>query len=383
MWQIPNDYNYYDGIEDLYEMKSLLEEINIEESYIELFIQEHFILKEDIQNINQNKMKWKKIIINQLRTSTINFANFSENQMKQEMPLFQQNKQILTDLNKFPVQNSLTIQNSTNYNLAFQRVVKPINTILPSIDIEKLEEDPKKNLYLKKMLIPEYNNQQDFVQFAKMYFYGGESSRQNLSPQAVQKLIPQALNFVINFQHISTNLQQELKNIMAFINTDPNTNIQQNQNINDINNQQQQIQGQQLQNQGNQKPVTPLGKTNMNPVNAAYSYEEFMLNYFNEAPNPTSMPLIQQNNSNSSHSTNINNNLQTPQQKPIIQQQEQNKQDINQAPISDNMLNQKRIQVAAQIIVDVYNAKLTALSTLARDCIYILKKHIASYTNNA
>ena len=178
---------------------------NINESIIELnsefkqWLEEngYYFDEASTANVQQWFTKWKGNIVSQIKDTLTKFANFTQQQIAQDSGWLEKYQQIIMNQRQYPVKTSNQAQNVPNYQAALQRLKRPLSTSLNGINMNKVDTDQTNkgsNLMIQKLLIPEYDGNSDFSQFAKQYFYGGET-RLNMNTRQLAALMPAAYQF--------------------------------------------------------------------------------------------------------------------------------------------------------------------------------------------
>ena len=389
---------------------------NINESIIELnsefkqWLEEngYYFDEASTANVQQWFTKWKGNIVSQIKDTLTKFANFTQQQIAQDSGWLEKYQQIIMNQRQYPVKTSNQAQNVPNYQAALQRLKRPLSTSLNGINMNKVDTDQTNkgsNLMIQKLLIPEYDGNSDFSQFAKQYFYGGET-RLNMNTRQLAALMPAAYQFCSNYSANTKSFSLYSNLIISYINKDPNTGennptTQADQNM---------IAASQQQNQALKQAgfaSTNPGANNgvSRPVNADTDYSLFMRKYFqtdifNEAlpnqpvqastPNqasfgsssgvPSGLKSALQPSTKNAGSITTNN---TDPNANATQNNAVNKQQPNGVPSVDaNAIAYKKKQIVCNIVRDCFNAKLTAMGMVYRDFMFLMRMHVASYTNN-
>ena len=354
-----SSFEYYDPEESWIEYRTFME-IALENFEFENWLIENgFYLVEAAVDPSQAYQQWKNNTIIKVKTTLQRFAQFSLQQISKDQRLLQTNREICMNMKRFPPKQNISMKSAPNYAAAMNRLSMPLTTNLASMDLSKIDTNSKNNklnLQLKKMILPPYDGNSDFKQFAKNYFYGAEGNRVDLNNRQCIQIIPLAYQYCTAYESKLNSLESEVNALMNFINTDPGPNNTK--------------QPQQNQQQQNTMAPQPQASTNpaanaagmARPVNADTSYEYFMQYYFDEAEVPGGM---QQTISG---------------RKPVnpTQAVTQNKAPAGTQTNSKSILF-KRKQVIADFAIDAFNAKITAFGKIYHDFIYLIKAHIASY----
>ena len=320
------------------------------------------------ENFNQLNwyLKWKDNIIQSLKNNTNNFLNYSNEQIKKNNLFLEQNREKILNFRKFPVTSNLSIKSAPNYQEAIRRINRPISNSLSGINLNKIEIQDNEvntsisinnsvegNVWIRKMIIPIYDGKTSFSETSKAYFYGSEK-RHNFTIQEIQRILPEAYKFCYNYNRTSRSVNTDLMNLISFINRNPVTGLQQNQNIiSDL----QAIKNNQYNNQ--QKASN---NPNNNVINADVDYNSFINTYFSDILNEDQIQDSTNKKNKITDIPKVNNNVK-------IQSN-----DVNQ-------ISAKRKQIACNILQDTYNAKLTAMGLLYRDFMNIMENQVSSYKN--
>lgn len=355
MMLMSSSFEYYDPEESWIEFRTIMEiaETNFEfESWL---IDNGYYLVEAALDSSQSHQQWKNNTITKVKTTLQRFAQFSLQQISKDQRLLQGNRELCMNMKRFPPKPNISMKSAPNYSAAISRLSTPISTHLTNLDLSKVEnnnQNNKMNMQLKKALIPSYDGSTDFKTFAKNYFYGAEGTRANLDNAQCAQMLPLAYQYCLTYESKLNSLESEIRSLITFIGTDPIDGTQKTNN--QQNNQAIQQSVTNSQNQASTNPAANAAGV-AKPVNADTNFEYFMQYYFNEAPSITQQQTI----SGEKHV----NLVSTPAKTPV-----------------ENKTNAfKRKQIAADIVIDAFNAKISAFGMIYHDFIYLLRAHIASY----
>ena len=409
----------YDPIIDGIIQEAMMDIAIQNEEFRQWLIENGFVtLHEDTQQ--QWYLKWKQATATGMKATLDKFLTYSNKQINKNRAFLEQNKEMILNSKKYPVQGSTVIQNAPLYDQALQRISRPISNGLIGINLEKVEVSGQQenqvsmgeaeqtvaqggtvsqatansqhttteaeNLWLKKMLVPGYTGKVSFTEGAKAYFYGSDS-RVNMNIETVQQLLPKAYQFCYNYNRSAHSTQTDLNGIISFINKDQLTNQQQTQTAT----------AQQAQQAGQSNGMASTNPTANTAVNAAVEAEYFYNRYgLNEVEQTTvtnvnrpitparSVNTSQQANQSKQSYTQNRVDTTTNQQNQSNQQTEDNnakKQEKakTKQEQSQSQLLAKKKQAAVELVRDAFNAKLTAMGLIYRDFIKIMNNHILSY----
>lgn len=367
---------------DSYEM-DMMEEAILQDLQLEIFRENYefqmwleqnrlYVNEDTLMSGNQGIMQWRINLINDIKQNLVKVAQFALSQQLKESKFLMNNKNILTDLKTYPPKKTTMMTNASNYEAAIQRLTIPLTSSIGNIDFTKIEasSDKKsniKNLAIKKAIIPAYDGQSNFKQFAKNYFSGAEGKRVTIDHIHCAPLIPIAFRYCMTYETRLKNADPEIKQIIAYINTDPQNG--QTQNLNQM---QQNIQ--QMQNQKQMKNMATMGQmasTNpaanigaSKPINAAYNFEDDMNYYFGEEDWNKPNWLNEGANDN-----------KNPMGKPLSSNTPKGDSKVVNKPVNVY----RRHQIVCNFLKDALDGKLTAMGLLYRDFLYLCKTHITSY----
>ena len=379
----------------------------------------YITLSEETQS--QGYLKWKQATATGMKATLDKFLAYSNKQINKNRQFLEQNKEMILNSKKYPVQGTTVIQNAPIYEQALQRVSRPISNGLIGINLEKVEitgeqenqvsmgeaqvqQQPQQaqggtvsqatansqqttteaeNLWLKKMLIPGYSGKVSFVEGAKAYFYGSDS-RTNMNIKMVQQLLPKAYQYCYNYNRNAHSTQTDLNGIISFVNKDPLTN-------------QQQTQAATAQQAGQPNGMASTNPTANTAVNAAVEAEYFFNKYGLQEVDQTTVSTVnrpitparsvntaQQSKQTKQSYTQNRVDTTTNQQGQNTKQQDdantkKNEKAKEKQAKSQAQLLAKKKQAAVELVRDTFNAKLTAMGLIYRDFIKIMANHVNSY----
>ena len=390
MQTITESFDYFDSIQFLEEIKLREDIAHMNEEFKEWLGVNGCYLQE--VQAQQQQIPWQQAMISSIQNIVGQSVKYAYQVMPGDSQVLEKGRDILLDQKRFPPKPNEAIQKATNYSVAIQRLSAPLATGLKGLDLSKVDDDPKQNLALKKRLIPTYDGKSDFIQFAKLYFYGGEGARQNLNPQQVGQLIKLAFQFCSSYQSRIQGLQADVKGIVDFIQQNPNTGQIEQQTKSDL----ARIQAMQSKNaaanQGmdSTNPAVNAGVQVARPVNADTDFSIFMETYFGKDWESLSEAPIAQVPQQGPVAGNkpvspVTNPQATKPAAPaaITAQQQQKQQAPNGAPVDPAALARKKQEIAAGIVRDVLTAKLAAMGMVYRDLMLVMRTHIAAYKGAA
>lgn len=323
--------------------------------------------------------EWKITYISGIKANLSRFQLYLKSQNGKYSKWLAENKSIILDYNKYPPKNKEAIKSAPNYKLAITRLNKPITSSLNGINLNRVVLDQGKdknrsNLWIKKLLIPEYNdNEGTFVSFAKDY-YCGNDNKVKISLGSIPQVLEMAFNYCFNFNTILRATNVEANGLISYINNDPLTGQQNQPNTNKPNSTPQ---------QGGIASTNPNVNAGNTPVNAAYDqYSLFMKEFFNEdiaqsnqaSTSPTANPVSKNNNMIKSNN---------PVKSKIFKVMNKN----NDSTDKDNKIKEsdiyKKKRYVCDIVKDAFNAKMTAYGIIYKNFMDILQTHVNEYSKNA
>ena len=382
--------NYFNAVDYLEDIKVDEAIAQMNEDFKNWLIDNYFLeaAPNNTQQLQQDKIPWQQQMITSIKQIVGQTAQWAYQQMPGDQEFMQQARDIILNTKQYPVKPTTAIKNATNYQSALQRLSMPLSTGLKGFDLSKVDDDAKANVALKKSLIPSYDGKSDFTQYAKLYYYGGEKNRANLSAQQVGMLLNTAFQFCQSYNTRIQSIQTDVNGIVNFIQQDPSSGQLKQQTQSDLSQiqQMQRNQAAQIQGMASTNPGANAGTTR--PVNADTNFEYFMEHYF--GPNWQELTEAGGSNKGVSPVTNPQQSKPTPpqttstppQNASIVQQAKQD-QMPNGAPVDTNALAQRKQQIAAGIVRDALAAKMAALSMVYRDFMFLMRTHVASYKGAA
>lgn len=331
---------------------------------------------------NSGNDQWRLDNITAIKANLKKFKDYANNQGKQNNEWLIQNRDYIIDQQKYPVKSGANIQNAPTYTTAFARIKKPLSSNITGVDIKRVtildakannlqgdakkQADYKNNLWLKKMLVTDYNGQGPFDKFARDYYYGIDK-KVNLQSQDIQQLLPKAYNFCTTYNALIKSLETDVNGIINYINKNPITG-----------NQEPTLSQAQLAANKNASDVNKSNTQGMatKPVNADTDYSLFRSTYFkdllsedDQTKTSTATPKM----SFSSNSSNGDNN-----QDDSNQPQNQNKSKQDPEDSETVVYNKKKL--VCDILKQALNAKMTAAGMLYRDLFSYMQSHVNSYS---
>ena len=183
-------------------------------------------------------LKWKDRIISSLKTNTDNFLKYTNQQIKENGSFLEQNREVILNNKKYPANFKNPIKNAPNYQEAVRRLSRPISHSLYGLNLNKIEIQDNQvfvndinnitvesNVWFRKLIIPIYDGKNSFINTAKAYFYGSEK-RYTLTIQEIQRVLSIGFKFCYNYDR--TIRFNDLMNLVAFINSNSVSGLQQN-----------------------------------------------------------------------------------------------------------------------------------------------------------
>lgn len=346
--------------------------------------------------INVNTTQWRDQLSTLIKSNLMKFRTFATGQINKNSRWLQQNRVIILNQNRYPVKETLHINNCPNYDDAITRLNKPVGGSLASLDLSRIQSQKesngttknngnKSNLWLKKLFVDTYDGSSSFDTYAKDYYHG-ETKKIDMRADDIQELLPKAFTFVSNYNATIKKFEVEARDIISYINKNPITGQ------NDTAPTQTDLQMIKSAQGNNQNATVGKASTNANSnLNADTDYNIFMNEYFNdiiiEANNQADIaataPTIgntdtaeQTSGSTKSQSSTTNKNNDN---KMKIENGDSDDNDKNEENNESEIYDKKRI--ACNIIKDAYNAKITAAGMVYRDLLHILQSHVGTYKN--
>lgn len=378
--------DFFNAISESCEYDAILDMVQENRDMLLWMYENGYISQEYFEEAeNSGNDQWRLDNITAIKANLKKFKDYANNQGKQNNEWLIQNRDYIIDQQKYPVKSGANIQNAPTYTTAFARIKKPLSSNISGIDIKRVtildtkannlqgdakkQADYKNNLWLKKMLVTDYNGQGPFDKFARDYYYGIDK-KVNLQSQDIQQLLPKAYNFCTTYNALIKSLETDVNGIINYINKNPITGNQEptlsqaqlaaNKNVSDVN-----------------KSNTQGMATK--PVNADTDYSLFVSTYFkdllsedDQTKTSTATPKM----SFSSNSSNGDNN-----QDGSNQPQNQNKP--KQDPEDNETVIYNKKKLVCDILKQALNAKMTAAGMLYRDLFSYMQSHVNSYSKKA
>ena len=375
--------DFFNAISESYEYDAILDMVQENRDMLLWMYENGYISQEYFEEAeNSGNDQWRLDNITAIKANLKKFKDYANNQGKQNNEWLIQNRDYIIDQQKYPVKSGANIQNAPTYTTAFARIKKPLSSNISGIDIKRVtildtkannlqgdakkQADYKNNLWLKKMLVTDYNGQGPFDKFARDYYYGIDK-KVNLQSQDIQQLLPKAYNFCTTYNALIKSLETDANGIINYINKNPITG-----------NQEPTLSQAQLAANKNASDVNKSNTQGMatKPVNADTDYSLFRSTYFrdllsedDQTKTSTSTPKM----SFSSNSSNGDNN-----QDGSNQPQNQNKPKQDPEDSETVVYNKKKL--VCDILKQALNAKMTAAGMLYRDLFYYMQSHVNSYS---
>lgn len=378
--------DFFNAISESCEYDAILDMVQENRDMLLWMYENGYISQEYFEEAeNSGNDQWRLDNITAIKANLKKFKDYANNQGKQNNEWLIQNRDYIIDQQKYPVKSGANIQNAPTYTTAFARIKKPLSSNISGIDIKRVtildtkannlqgdakkQADYKNNLWLKKMLVTDYNGQGPFDKFARDYYYGIDK-KVNLQSQDIQQLLPKAYNFCTTYNALIKSLETDVNGIINYINKNPITGNQEptlsqaqlaaNKNASDVN-------------KSNTKGMATK------PVNADTDYSLFRSTYFkdllsedDQTKTSTATPKM----SFSSNSSNGDNN-----QDGSNQPQNQNKPKQDPEDSETVVYNKKKL--VCDILKQALNAKMTAAGMLYRDLFSYMQSHVNSYSKKA
>lgn len=375
--------DFFNAISESCEYDAILDMIQENRDMLLWMYENGYISQEYFEEAeNSGNDQWRLDNITAIKANLKKFKDYANNQGKQNNEWLIQNRDYIIDQQKYPVKSGANIQNAPTYTTAFARIKKPLSSNISGIDIKRVtildtkannlqgdakkQADYKNNLWLKKMLVTDYNGQGPFDKFARDYYYGIDK-KVNLQSQDIQQLLPKAYNFCTTYNALIKSLETDVNGIINYINKNPITG-----------NQEPTLSQAQLAANKNASDVNKSNTQGMatKPVNADTDYSLFVSTYFkdllsedDQTKTSTATPKM----SFSSNSSNDDNN-----QDGSNQQQNQNKPKQDPEDSETVVYNKKKL--VCDILKQALNAKMTAAGMLYRDLFSYMQSHVNSYS---
>lgn len=375
--------DFFNAISESCEYDAILDMVQENRDMLLWMYENGYISQEYFEEAeNSGNDQWRLDNITAIKANLKKFKDYANNQGKQNNEWLIQNRDYIIDQQKYPVKSGANIQNAPTYTTAFARIKKPLSSNISGIDIKRVtildtkannlqgdakkQADYKNNLWLKKMLVTDYNGQGPFDKFARDYYYGIDK-KVNLQSQDIQQLLPKAYNFCTTYNALIKSLETDVNGIINYINKNPITG-----------NQEPTLSQAQLAANKNASDVNKSNTQGMatKPVNADTDYSLFVSTYFkdllsedDQTKTSTATPKM----SFSTNSSNDDNN-----QDGSNQQQNQNKPKQDPEDSETVVYNKKKL--VCDILKQALNAKMTAAGMLYRDLFSYMQSHVNSYS---
>lgn len=375
--------DFFNAISESCEYDAILDMVQENRDLLLWMYENGYISQEYFEEAeNSGNDQWRLDNITAIKANLKKFKDYANNQGKQNNEWLIQNRDYIIDQQKYPVKSGANIQNAPTYTTAFARIKKPLSSNISGIDIKRVtildtkannlqgdakkQVDYKNNLWLKKMLVTDYNGQGPFDKFARDYYYGIDK-KVNLQSQDIQQLLPKAYNFCTTYNALIKSLETDVNGIINYINKNPITG-----------NQEPTLSQAQLAANKNASDVNKSNTQGMatKPVNADTDYSLFRSTYFkdllsedDQTKTSTATPKM----SFSSNSSNDDNN-----QDGSNQPQNQNKPKQDPEDSETVVYNKKKL--VCDILKQALNAKMTAAGMLYRDLFSYMQSHVNSYS---
>ena len=375
--------DFFNAISESCEYDAILDMVQENRDMLLWMYENGYISQEYFEEAeNSGNDQWRLDNITAIKANLKKFKDYANNQGKQNNEWLIQNRDYIIDQQKYPVKSGANIQNAPTYTTAFARIKKPLSSNISGIDIKRVtildtkannlqgdakkQADYKNNLWLKKMLVTDYNGQGPFDKFARDYYYGIDK-KVNLQSQDIQQLLPKAYNFCTTYNALIKSLETDVNGIINYINKNPITGNQEptlsqaqlaaNKNVSDVN-----------------KSNTQGMATK--PVNADTDYSLFRSTYFkdllsedDQTKTSTATPKM----SFSTNSSNDDNNQD-------VSNQQQNQNKPKQDPEDSETVVYNKKKLVCDILKQALNAKMTAAGMLYRDLFSYMQSHVNSYS---
>ena len=375
--------DFFNAISESCEYDAILDMIQENRDMLLWMYENGYISQEYFEEAeNSGNDQWRLDNITAIKTNLKKFKDYANNQGKQNNEWLIQNRDYIIDQQKYPVKSGANIQNAPTYTTAFARIKKPLSSNINGVDLKRVtildakannlqgdakkQADYKNNLWLKKMLVTDYNGQEPFDKFARDYYYGIDK-KVNLQSQDIQQLLPKAYNFCTTYNALIKSLETDVNGIINYINKNPITG-----------NQEPTLSQAQLAANKNASDVNKSNTQGMatKPVNADTDYSLFRSTYFkdllsedDQTKTSTATPKM----SFSSNSSNSDNN-----QDGSNQPQNQNRPKQDPEDSETVVYNKKKL--VCDILKQALNAKMTAAGMLYRDLFSYMQSHVNSYS---
>lgn len=375
--------DFFNAISESYEYDAILDMVQENRDMLLWMYENGYISQEYFEEAeNSGNDQWRLDNITAIKANLKKFKDYANNQGKQNNEWLIQNRDYIIDQQKYPVKSGANIQNAPTYTTAFARIKKPLSSNISGIDIKRVtildtkannlqgdakkQADYKNNLWLKKMLVTDYNGQGPFDKFARDYYYGIDK-KVNLQSQDIQQLLPKAYNFCTTYNALIKSLETDVNGIINYINKNPITG-----------NQEPTLSQAQLAANKNASDVNKSNTQGMatKPVNADTDYSLFRSTYFKDLLSEDDQTKTSTATPKMSFSSNSSNNGDNQDSSNQPQNQNKPKQDPED---SETVIYNKK-KLVCDILKQALNAKMTAAGMLYRDLFSYMQSHVNSYS---
>ena len=375
--------DFFNAISESCEYDAILDMVQENRDMLLWMYENGYISQEYFEEAeNSGNDQWRLDNITAIKANLKKFKDYANNQGKQNNEWLIQNRDYIIDQQKYPVKSGANIQNAPTYTTAFARIKKPLSSNISGIDIKRVtildtkannlqgdakkQADYKNNLWLKKMLVTDYNGQGPFDKFARDYYYGIDK-KVNLQSQDIQQLLPKAYNFCTTYNALIKSLETDVNGIINYINKNPITG-----------NQEPTLSQAQLAANKNASDVNKSNTQGMatKPVNADTDYSLFGSTYFKDLLSEDDQTKTSTATPKMSFSSNSSNNGDNQDSSNQPQNQNRPKQDPED---SETVVYNKK-KLVCDILKQALNAKMTAAGMLYRDLFSYMQSHVNSYS---
>lgn len=375
--------DFFNAISESCEYDAILDMVQENRDMLLWMYENGYISQEYFEEAeNSGNDQWRLDNITAIKANLKKFKDYANNQGKQNNEWLIQNRDYIIDQQKYPVKSGANIQNAPTYTTAFARIKKPLSSNISGIDIKRVtildtkannlqgdakkQADYKNNLWLKKMLVTDYNGQGPFDKFARDYYYGIDK-KVNLQSQDIQQLLPKAYNFCTTYNALIKSLETDVNGIINYINKNPITG-----------NQEPTLSQAQLAANKNASDVNKSNTQGMatKPVNADTDYSLFRSTYFKDLLSEDDQTKTSTATPKMSFSSNSSNDDNTQDGSNQPQNQNRPKQDPED---SETVVYNKK-KLVCDILKQALNAKMTAAGMLYRDLFSYMQSHVNSYS---
>lgn len=375
--------DFFNAISESCEYDAILDMVQENRDMLLWMYENGYISQEYFEEAeNSGNDQWRLDNITAIKANLKKFKDYANNQGKQNNEWLIQNRDYIIDQQKYPVKSGANIQNAPTYTTAFARIKKPLSSNISGIDIKRVtildakannlqgdakkQADYKNNLWLKKMLVTDYNGQGPFDKFARDYYYGIDK-KVNLQSQDIQQLLPKAYNFCTTYNALIKSLETDVNGIINYINKNPITG-----------NQEPTLSQAQLAANKNASDVNKSNTQGMatKPVNADTDYSLFRSTYFKDLLSEDDQTKTSTATPKMSFSSNSSNDDNTQDGSNQPQNQNRPKQD----PEDSETIVYNKKKLVCDILKQALNAKMTAAGMLYRDLFSYMQSHVNSYS---